>query len=224
MNEKNNEAMEKFYFTYGTSPAFPFQGGWTLIYATDLRAAQRVFKAHHPDRDGCGILNCADYYGAEWFEDSEEFRNGNLGVKCHEILVQFSDIESLADRDDKLTQLWEIFSEIPMNPDTEQMELGFLHFPAGTHREEIWKWFDQRYSKGIGYLLYADGLDHAVDLANLAYRRSMCEDCDNDGCGYYVGGICGHALIHGQKAAYDDHRGCLGYVEKPTVLCSCEKT
>lgn len=26
--------MPKFYFTYGTDPAYPFQGGWTEIEAT----------------------------------------------------------------------------------------------------------------------------------------------------------------------------------------------
>ena len=41
-----------------------------------------------------------------------------------------------------------------MNPETERMEEDFLCFPIGTHREEIWHWFDERHSKGVYYLLY----------------------------------------------------------------------
>ena len=41
-----------------------------------------------------------------------------------------------------------------MNPETECMEAPFLDFPAGTPREDIWRWFDERHSKGVAYLLY----------------------------------------------------------------------
>lgn len=37
----------------------------------------------------------------------------------------------------------------------------FLGFPAGTHREEIWYWFDERYSKGVYGLIY--GRNGALD-------------------------------------------------------------
>ena len=54
-----------------------------------------------------------------------------------------------AQYDYALKQLWAELTDIPMNPDTERMEEQFLHFPAGTEREDIWHWFDERYSKGI---------------------------------------------------------------------------
>lgn len=54
-----------------------------------------------------------------------------------------------AQYDYALKQLWAELTDIPMNPDTERMEAQFLHFPAGTEREDIWHWFDERYSKGI---------------------------------------------------------------------------
>ena len=41
-----------------------------------------------------------------------------------------------------------------MNPETEELEAAFLHFPAGTNRLEVWHWFDDRYSKGVSFLLY----------------------------------------------------------------------
>jgi len=61
-------------------------------------------------------------------------------------LRTFSDVE--------LEHLWEDFEDIPMNPETEQMELAFVDFPAGTHREVIWKWFDKKHSKGVAYLIH----------------------------------------------------------------------
>ena len=56
--------------------------------------------------------------------------------------------------DNDLKELWEMFGDVPMNPETECMEEAFLGFPAGTHREEIWHWFDKRYSKGVYALMY----------------------------------------------------------------------
>lgn len=53
-----------------------------------------------------------------------------------------------------LEQLWQAFGDISMNPETECVEAPFLNFPAGTHREEIWHWFDKYYSKGVAALMY----------------------------------------------------------------------
>lgn len=56
--------------------------------------------------------------------------------------------------DTELEKLWEDFWDVPMNPETEVMTADFLHFSKGTHREEIWKWFDSKHSKGVHFLLY----------------------------------------------------------------------
>lgn len=56
--------------------------------------------------------------------------------------------------DEKVEILWKQFEDIPMNPETECMEEKFMHFPAGTPREDIWGWFDEHHSRGIYYLLY----------------------------------------------------------------------
>ena len=55
--------------------------------------------------------------------------------------------------DEELEIFWSNFEDVPMNPQTERMEAVFLDFPIGTQREEIWKWFDVRHSKGIAFLL-----------------------------------------------------------------------
>lgn len=51
--------------------------------------------------------------------------------------------------DEQLENLWKFFEDVPMNPETEEIDEDFIGFPAGTHREEIWHWFDERYSKGV---------------------------------------------------------------------------
>ena len=56
--------------------------------------------------------------------------------------------------DEELENLWLQFGNIPMDPESETMEDSFLDFLAGTHREDIWHWFDERYSKGVYALLY----------------------------------------------------------------------
>ncbi len=64
------------------------------------------------------------------------------------------EIDTLRERDKILEDLWAEFGDIPMNPETECMEQSFFGFPVGTHREDIWHWFDERHSKGVAYLLY----------------------------------------------------------------------
>ena len=44
---------------------------------------------------------------------------------------------------DALLSLWHDFADIPIN-DWDEIEKPFLHFPAGTYRLDIWRWFDER--------------------------------------------------------------------------------
>lgn len=84
--EKHTPALEKFYFTYGNSPDYPFQDGWTLIFAPNMKAAQQIFKAYHPNKEGWeGSLNCADFYTEAQFRE-QDFRDGNYGAFCHEVI------------------------------------------------------------------------------------------------------------------------------------------
>lgn len=61
-------------------------------------------------------------------------------------------MRTLRERDALLEELWKQFGDVPMDPSTETMEAPFLDFPAGTSRVDIWRWFDERHSKGIAYL------------------------------------------------------------------------
>ena len=38
-------------------------------------------------------------------------------------------------------ELWMQFEEIPMNPETEEIEEEWHGFSVGTYREDIWHWF-----------------------------------------------------------------------------------
>ena len=75
--------MLKFFFTYGTSKQFPYQGGWTEIDAPSKGVAQELFRVYHPDVNP-GILNCSEIYPEEEFRTSKMLIRGNLGARCHE--------------------------------------------------------------------------------------------------------------------------------------------
>lgn len=53
-----------------------------------------------------------------------------------------------------VTELWEGFGDLPMNPETEEMETAFMSFPKGTHREEIWHWFEETFGMAVSDLMY----------------------------------------------------------------------
>lgn len=125
-----------------------------------------------------------------------------------------NEIDTLAERDAELEELWSQFSDIPMDPDTECMEAEFLGFPAGTHREDIWHWFDERYSKGVAHLLYGDGVDRTAEIAQLYYLKQICDDCESESCAYHADGICRFSLVHGRKPEWTDHDGCIDYTLK----------
>lgn len=57
-------------------------------------------------------------------------------------------------RDRCIEAVWDVFEDIAMNPETECIEEPFWFFHVGTHREEIWEWFDNAHSKGVHWLLY----------------------------------------------------------------------
>ena len=118
---------------------------------------------------------------------------------------------TLRERDKELEKLWTQFADVPMNPETECMEEGFLSFPAGSHREDIWHWFDEQHSKGVVYLLYGDGIDHTDQLAKLVYLKQLCIECESQTCQYNHRGECRFALVHERKARITDDNGCIDY-------------
>ena len=104
-----------------------------------------------------------------------------------------------------------------MNPDTEKMEDAFLHFPAGTPREDIWHWFDERYSKCIAALLYGRGEDNT---ATLTYRNELCCECDSELCAFAdASGICRAPFITGAAPRIHED-GCDDFCSKCDAGCT----
>lgn len=52
-------------------------------------------------------------------------------------------------------ELWEEFGDVPMNPETECIETSWCGFPAGTHREDIWHWFEKTFDVRVYDLMYS---------------------------------------------------------------------
>lgn len=121
------------------------------------------------------------------------------------------EIETLRDRDKELEDLWDQFGDVPIDPNTETTEEGFLDFMPGTDRETVWHWFDQRHSKGVAHLLYGDGIDRTDQLAKLIYLKQICIECESQTCQYNHGGECRFTLVHERKPNITNDDGCTDY-------------
>lgn len=64
---------------------------------------------------------------------------------CEEI----ASIEEDLFRAQHIVALWEEFGEIPMDPCLEITEKYWHGFPAGTHRETIWHWFEDYFKISV---------------------------------------------------------------------------
>ena len=54
----------------------------------------------------------------------------------------------------KATELWHELGDIPMNPETECIEVQWHNFPSGTHREDIWHWIEDTYHVPVYNLMF----------------------------------------------------------------------
>ena len=72
--------MNKFYFSFGSDPQFPFYKGWVEVAADTLEKAIEKFRAKYPDRTP-GIVNCAFWYSQiQW----DKVYHGEAGWgSCH---------------------------------------------------------------------------------------------------------------------------------------------
>lgn len=53
--------------------------------------------------------------------------------------------------------LWALFEDVPMNPKSETIDNDWYCFPRGTHREEIWHWFEDKFKISVAKdLMYRD--------------------------------------------------------------------
>ena len=48
-----------------------------------------------------------------------------------------------------INNLWSDFGNVPMDPETERIEQEWHRFKPGTHREEIWHWFEKTFEISV---------------------------------------------------------------------------
>ena len=101
----------------------------------------------------CGDLNC-------FFHEEQD--NSFICLDCEDLNDHYEEAmesmlsrETPEERDRHLESLWKELDDVLMDPETETIEAPFYIFSAGTNREEIWRWFDQHYSRGVAYLLHS---------------------------------------------------------------------
>ncbi|NDU95674.1 hypothetical protein [Spirosoma terrae] len=51
-----------------------------------------------------------------------------------------------------LEEMWAWLGDTPINVNDE-IDEPFLDWPKGTHREDIWHFFDEHHSKGVAWLM-----------------------------------------------------------------------
>lgn len=102
------------------------------------------------------VVRCNDcgWIGREedlkWFEEEDYERCPSCNR--HDCLMDVDKNVTFFDKS-QIEDLWHLLEDVPMNPETEEMEEEFFGFPIGTHREEIWHWFDERYGGGVHALM-----------------------------------------------------------------------
>lgn len=74
-------------------------------------------------------------------------------------------------------ELWEEFGSVPMNPKAECIEEPWCSFPVGTHREEIWHWFEERFDISVTDLMYHryDELIKTAESLNMSFDDMLME-------------------------------------------------
>ena len=123
-----------------------------------------------------------------------------------------ADMPTLKERDKVLARLWDEFEDVPFDEDENgEMVLSgdWFIFNAGTVREDIWKWFDERYSTGVASLLHLVGDDDVLSGRDLIQRRANCFECMSDVCAFNPEGICVFPILYNKRPRVTEEDGCL---------------
>jgi hypothetical protein len=78
-----------------------------------------------------------------------------VGLNDRGMITDFEAVQEIinakkeSERISAAKELWVEFGEIPMNPDTECIEEEWHGFPAGTFREDIWHWFEEKFNVSV---------------------------------------------------------------------------
>ncbi len=78
-----------------------------------------------------------------------------LNVHEKGLITDYEAVKCIVDASERCSQisqakeLWVQFGEVPMNPETEEIEAEWHGFSAGTHREDIWHWFEETFNVSV---------------------------------------------------------------------------
>lgn len=76
--------LQKYYFVYTDSGDYPFDAGWTVVYAHDLGEAVEKFNKRHPPREG-GACCWKWMFTDGAFQKNDMYLNGSNGR--HEVEI-----------------------------------------------------------------------------------------------------------------------------------------
>lgn len=74
---------QKFYFTFGDSPEFPYKGGWVVIEAPNVDMAREIFALLYPSSKDAILRYSFVYNETTWQNTVMCKNNTNLGKGCH---------------------------------------------------------------------------------------------------------------------------------------------
>ena len=77
-NEQPIKGKKPFYFSYGVANCYPFEGGWTIVWATDIVEAKQRYDQHFGLTSG-GFGRYCTCYTEEEFTRTEMNKTGNCG-------------------------------------------------------------------------------------------------------------------------------------------------
>lgn len=82
---------QKYYFTFGSSPLYPYQNGYLTITANNEEQARLAFGYRYPNRADGNVLNFAFIYDSEkWENDCKKYYTNQPPIKefnAEDILV-----------------------------------------------------------------------------------------------------------------------------------------
>lgn len=122
----------KFIFENGES-IYPVSESYKWIYGhPQLGAYQASFPIPNDEAELKQILT-------QEREKRDKMKEGDIRQKTDAILKK----------------LWSKLGDVPVDPETEKLDSDFLFFKKGADKyEDVWRWFDNRYSGGVVELLY----------------------------------------------------------------------
>ncbi len=128
-------------------------GDWNLVYDmiknnynalnSCLLLLMKKAKEHSKSIALPGYLGCG-LAGGDWNLVYDMIKNA---AETHGIDVTIYYLPS------SVKMLWEDFGDVPMDPETECIEEKWHGFEAGTHREEIWSWFEETFHASVAELM-----------------------------------------------------------------------